>query len=313
MSNWSKSVNYGGIYASSLHSERQSNNKTKLKRIFQQIAERQLENIKEIASICLEKSKNLSRAKEAAKQFCKQIQTTVQGKLPVVRKIYHSTKNNLKSHVSQKQEVYWPVLIAITLLLFVFASKFASAKISGAPNNLPIESNSKLNVIGFQKKNIEPNALAIQEAGEIADSETEKLKNDIASIVKNTPMAAMIDPISEKDRTVAAFIVGIAMKESKFGVYAPHIGGRDCYNYWGLKAGGKTTAGGYTCFNSPEDAVKGVSKTVEKMVAKGVRTPAQAISWKCGSSCAGHGAANVQKWISDVAINFNKINSKKNS
>ncbi|KKT71443.1 MAG: hypothetical protein UW66_C0032G0001, partial [Candidatus Moranbacteria bacterium GW2011_GWF1_44_4] len=75
------------------------------------------------------------------------------------------------------------------------------------------------------------------------------------------------------------------------------------------KGGGKTVAGGYSCFASPEQAVDAVGGKIEKMVAKGVRTPAQAISWKCGSSCAGHGAANVQKWISDVAINFYKINS----
>ena len=227
-----------------------------------------------------------------------------------------SIKNNLKTHISEKQEFYWPVLVAIILLLFVLASKIAFAQESGSPNNLPlrqaglpIESNSKLNIIGFQKKTIQPSVITIEEDS----GENEDLKNDIAGIVKNTPMAAMIDSISEKDRTVAAFIVGIAMKESKFGVYAPHIDGRDCYNYWGLKAGGKTTAGGYTCYSSPEEAVKSVSKTVEKMVAKGVRTPAQAIGWKCGSSCAGHGAANVQKWISDVTINFNKIKSKKNS
>jgi hypothetical protein len=215
--------------------------------------------------------------------------------------------------MSEKQEFYSPVLVAITLLLFVFASKIAFAQESGAPNNLPLESNSKLNIIGFQKKAVQPNVITAEKKDEGGNSENEDLKNDIAGIVKNTPMAAMIDSISEKDRTVAAFIVGIAMKESKFGAYSPKMGGRDCYNYWGLKAGGKTTAGGYTCFGSPEDAVKGVSKTVEKMVAKGVKTPAQAIGWKCGSSCAGHGAANVQKWISDVAINFNKINSKKNS
>jgi hypothetical protein len=135
------------------------------------------------------------------------------------------------------------------------------------------------------------------------------LKEDVAKIVKNTPMAAMVDPISEKDRTVAAFIVGIAMKESKFGVYSPKLAGRDCYNYWGFKGGGKTVAGGYSCFGSPDEAVDAVGGKIEKMVAKGVRTPAQAISWKCGSSCAGHGAGSVQKWISDVAVNFYKINS----
>jgi hypothetical protein len=162
-------------------------------------------------------------------------------------------------------------------------------------------------LIGFEKiAKPAANQIAV-----IADKKTDgsDLKLDIEKIVKNTPMAAMIDSISEKDRTVAAFIVGIAMKESKFGVYAPHIGGRDCYNYWGLKAGGKTTSGGYTCFGSPEDAVRGVSKTVEKMVAKGVHTPAQAISWKCGSSCAGHDPSGVRKWIADVGLNFYKINS----
>jgi hypothetical protein len=287
MSNWSKSVNYGGIYARSLHAENYTNHKTKCFHKYRKFAD-QLKKWLEIAKNSWNKT----------------------------RKAQISIKNNLKSHISAKQEIYWPVLIAITLLLFVFASKIAFAEADGVPNNLPVLDNSKLNLIGF-KKTPDPvkdsPAIAQTAPQDESNSEIEDLKNDIEKIVKNTPMAAMIDPISEKDRTVAAFIVGIAMKESKFGVYAPHVGGRDCYNYWGLKAGGKTTAGGYTCFGSPEEAVKGVSKTVEKMVAKGVRTPAQAISWKCGRSCAGHGSANVQKWISDVAINFNKINSKKNS
>lgn len=225
------------------------------------------------------------------------------------RKVQLSIKNSLKNHLSEKQEFYWPILVAITLLLFVFASKIAFAKEVGSPNNLPIESNSKLNIVGFRKYAIQPNVIATEET----NGENEDLKRDVADILENTPMAAMIDSISQQDRTVAAFIVGIAMKESKFGVHSPKMGGRECFNNWGLKAGGKTTAGGYTCFGSPEDAVSGVSKTIKKMVAKGVKTPAQAIGWKCGSSCAGHGAANVQKWIADVAINFNKINSKKNS
>lgn len=287
MSNWSKSVIYGGIYPKTQSQTTCLQCDRKIACKYRKFTD-QLEKYREIAGIYWQISK----------------------------KAQLSIKNNLKTHVSEKQEFYWPVLVAITLLLFVFASKIAFAQESGAPNNLPlrqaglpIESNSKLNITGFQKKIIRPNVIATEEDGD----ENEDLKNDVAGIVKNTPMAAMIDSISEKDRTVAAFIVGIAMKESKFGVYSPKMGGRDCYNYWGLKAGGKTTAGGYTCFGSPEDAVSGVSKTIKKMVAKGVRTPAQAISWKCGSSCAGHGAANVQKWISDVAINFNKINSKKSS
>ncbi|MCX6763007.1 MAG: hypothetical protein NT093_04495, partial [Candidatus Moranbacteria bacterium] len=280
MSNWSKSVIYGGIYP-------KTQSQTDCLQCDQKIA-------------C--KYREFTGQLEKYRKIMRKI-------WQISRKVQLSIKNNLKTHVSKKQELYWPVLVAITLLLFVFASKIAFADESGAPNNLPIESNSKLNIIGFQKKTIQPNVIAI----EGIDSENEDLKNDIADILENTPMAAMIDSISKKDRIVAAFIIGIAMKESKFGVYSPKMGGRECYNNWGLKAGGKTTAGGYTCFSSPEDAVNGVSKTIEKMVAKGVQTPAQAIGWKCGSSCAGHDPTGVRKWVSDVAINFNKINSKKNS
>ena len=82
-----------------------------------------------------------------------------------------------------------------------------------------------------------------------ASEDSNDLKEDVAGIVKNTPMDAMVDAISEKPRPVAAFIVGIAMKESKFGVYSPKKGGRDCYNYWGFKGGGTTVAGGYSCFS----------------------------------------------------------------
>jgi len=298
MSNLVKSTEFGGIYATSLHSDKIANCEIQNHSKYEKLTD-QLEKF----------SQRLIRLwRKIAKTGWKK---TV--------KIQLSIKNNLRSHISEKQELYWPVLIAITLLLSVFVSKIAFAEANGAPNNLPIENASKLNLIGFEKvpdqvkislasAQASPRAELASPEDEI-DPETEDLKNDVAKIVKNTPMAAMIDQISEKDRTVAAFIVGIAMKESKFGVYAPHIGGRDCYNYWGLKAGGKTTAGGYSCFSSPEEAVKVVGKTVEKMVAKGVRTPAQAISWKCGSSCAGHDPTGVRKWVSDVAINFNKINS----
>jgi len=108
---------------------------------------------------------------------------------------------------------------------------------------------------------------------------------------------------------VAAFLVGIAMKESKFGVYAPHKGGRDCYNYWGYKGRENTTASGYSCFNSPEHAIQIVGKKINSLVARGISNPAQMISWKCGSSCAGHGAESVRKWIADVGIYFHKIKS----
>jgi hypothetical protein len=233
----------------------------------------------------------------------------------IVKKLFKSVKIKSKKHIREKQDIYLPVLIAIILLALVFVSKTAFSKTPDNTNNLPITDKYKIRLINTntsssgEKMCSFAGALTLQDkpANIVVAEKDEDLKNDVEKIVANTPMAAMTESISGKPRTVAAFIVGIAMKESKFGVYAPRIGGHDCYNYWGLKAGGKTTSGGYTCFRSPDEAVSVVGKTIEKMVAKGVRTPAQAISWKCGSSCAGHGAENVRKWISDVSINFYKL------
>jgi hypothetical protein len=56
-----------------------------------------------------------------------------------------------------------------------------------------------------------------------------------------------------------------------------------------------------------------VGKKIAKLVNQGISNPAEMISWKCGSTCAGHGAENVRKWIADVGVNFYKINKGKNS
>ncbi|OGI26250.1 MAG: hypothetical protein A3J76_01565 [Candidatus Moranbacteria bacterium RBG_13_45_13] len=287
MSNLDKSISFGGIYAKSQNKENCLNCEIKFTCKYRKFAA-QLEEYQTILRISWEK----------------------------IRKLSLIIKDNLKKHVSKKQELYLPVLIAAVLLALVFVSKTAFSKTDDPTNNLPIEDKYEVKLIGTNIKNKSgkicsgendeyQKELAKRESGE----DRNELKEDVADIVKNTPMAAMTDAISQKPRPVAAFIVGIAMKESKFGVYSPKKGGRDCYNYWGFKGGGTTVAGGYTCFASPEQAVDAVGGKIEKMVAKGVRTPAQAISWKCGSSCAGHGEANVRKWISDVAINFYKINS----
>lgn len=232
------------------------------------------------------------------------------------KELAHTSKNKLKGHIWEKQDLYLPVFMAAVIMALVFLSQTAFSKTLDETNNLPIEDSYKVKLIGT---NINPKKTKVCSVDnpdyqkKLKDNAEKKsdngLKEDVAAIVKNTPMAAMAEAISQKSRPVAAFIVGIAMKESKFGVYSPKLAGRDCYNYWGFKGGGKTTSGGYSCFSSPEQAIDAVGGKIEKMVAKGVQTPAQAISWKCGSSCAGHGAENVQKWISDVAINFNKINS----
>ena len=287
MSNFGRSAVYGGIYTKDQNENTCEKCDIKISCRYRKISN-QLEKSRAIVA------KSWGKTKELA----------------------YTSKNKLKGHIWEKQDLYLPVLIAAVIMTLVFLSQTAFSKTPDATNNLPIEDSYKVKLIGT---NIHPGKTKVCSVDnpdyqkKLKDNEEKTsnndLKEDVDKIVKNTPMSAMAEAISQKSRPVAAFIVGIAMKESKFGVYAPHVGGRDCFNYWGLKAGGKTTAGGYSCFSSPDEAVSVVGKTVEKMVAKGVHTPAQAISWKCGSSCAGHGAENVRKWIADVAINFNKINS----
>ncbi|KKR20813.1 MAG: hypothetical protein UT48_C0016G0005 [Parcubacteria group bacterium GW2011_GWE2_39_37] len=137
-----------------------------------------------------------------------------------------------------------------------------------------------------------------------------ELNRKILTITKNTPMEKMAEEISRKDRVVAAFLVGIAMKESKFGTYAPKKNGIDCYNYWGYRGKENTTESGYSCFKSPTEALAVVGGKIDSMVKRGVKTPAQMISWKCGSTCQGHDPASVTKWIKDVSINYYRLNTK---
>lgn len=132
--------------------------------------------------------------------------------------------------------------------------------------------------------------------------------NKLLSITKGTPMEKMTKSISERNKAVAAFMIGIAMKESKFGLYSPKKkNGADCYNYWGYRGKENPTVNGYSCFDSPEHAVKVVGDRIENLVNKGVKTPAQMVVWKCGSSCAGHSPESVAKWIKDVSIHYYDI------
>jgi hypothetical protein len=136
-----------------------------------------------------------------------------------------------------------------------------------------------------------------------------ELNKKIVSIVKNTPMEKMATEISKKNRTVAGLIVGIAMKESKFGIYSPKKNGRDCFNYWGYRGKENPTASGYSCFKTPEEAVRIVGGRIEEMVKGGSDRPSQMIAWKCGYSCAGHSSESVRKWIADVSIHYYQIAS----
>lgn len=140
------------------------------------------------------------------------------------------------------------------------------------------------------------------------EAREELLKSELAKILNDTPMEEMIDALLLQKKPVIAYLVGIAFKESKFGVYSPKKAGKTCYNYWGYKGKKNVNPSGYSCFDSPEEAIKVVGKRIEKLAIKQKRTnPAQMTVWKCGSSCATHSPQSVRKWILDVDIFYRKI------
>jgi hypothetical protein len=137
--------------------------------------------------------------------------------------------------------------------------------------------------------------------------ESNKLAQMLYEMVGETPIKQMIPFISERDDRVAAFLVGIAKKESSFGEHVPTLDGQDCFNYWGYKGVGERGTGmGYACFASAEEAIKVVGNRLEVLVNKERNTPARMVdTWKCGRSCAGDPGA--PGWTSTVAIYFNQI------
>lgn len=144
------------------------------------------------------------------------------------------------------------------------------------------------------------------------EKKQEKLKIELLEILQDTPMEQMIDPLLEQDKTVAALLVGIAFKESKFGEFSPKKNGRECFNYWGFKGKTNPTNSGYSCFSDPKEAIEVVGKRLKELSVDAGRTkPAQLTVWKCGSSCAAHAPGSVQKWIADVSIFYNKIEAIK--
>ncbi|MGB5019078.1 MAG: hypothetical protein WBO66_05105 [Candidatus Moraniibacteriota bacterium] len=139
------------------------------------------------------------------------------------------------------------------------------------------------------------------------------LEREIDHMVVGYPIERMSEEIAKHDRLVAAFVVAIAKKESNWGKRVPTLDGKDCYNYWGFREKrDRMGTGGHTCFDSPQDAVRSVSKRIESLIYEyNQDTPREMIVWKCGSSCDGHSPESVSKWISDVGYYFQKLKTEK--
>jgi hypothetical protein len=138
----------------------------------------------------------------------------------------------------------------------------------------------------------------------------EEYQTKVRELVKDYPIEAMLPYIFEKDRMIAAFLIGIAKKESNWGKRVPVLEGQDCFNYWGYRGVRRMMGtGGHTCFNSRKDAVETVARRIEKLAySEKLNTPEKMILWKCGFTCAGHSRESVKKWISDVDMYFSDLN-----
>lgn len=137
------------------------------------------------------------------------------------------------------------------------------------------------------------------------------LGDKIAEMTKGYPIEKMAYEIAKKDNVTAAFLVGIAMKESTWGKHVPVLDGKDCYNYWGYRGKrARMGTGGHTCFDSPKDAVDTVSKRIEFLIKnENIKTPEKMVTvWKCGYDCSWDNKKAVQKWVSDVDKYFEKFN-----
>lgn len=135
------------------------------------------------------------------------------------------------------------------------------------------------------------------------------LEKNLTTLVSGFPIKKMVPFISTKDKKTAAFLIGIAKKESNWGKYSPKLNGKDCYNYWGYRGSGENvTPSGYTCFDSPREAVDVVGQRISDLINNSnLSTPSQMIVWKCGWNCAGHSDESVDKWIADVGIYYDKV------
>lgn len=136
------------------------------------------------------------------------------------------------------------------------------------------------------------------------------LENKVRTLVTGFPIEAMSTIISKQNKTTAAFLVGIAKKESNWGKRVPRADdGSDCFNYWGYRgAGSRGIAMGHGCFGSPEEAVGIVGGRLDTFVQEyHFKTAEDLIVWKCGWSCDGHSNTSVKKWISDVGYYTKKV------
>jgi hypothetical protein len=213
----------------------------------------------------------------------------------------------------QKHIILGGITLAIGLGLFfsAFAGNWAAAQSPSQSGTVAAEVMDPLAKIG---KGIEAGqagqgvkackTVPTAEVGNNLDAER------LETMLAGYPIAKMIPALAKRDKASAAFLVAIARKESSWGVHAPQRAGRDCYNYWGYKGGYNPSPDGYSCFDSPEQAVSVVGGRISHLLGQHIDTPARMVVWKCGGDCgATGGQAAAEQWVRDVAFYYNKLQS----
>ena len=134
-----------------------------------------------------------------------------------------------------------------------------------------------------------------------------KMEKQVRKMVADHPIEEMVPYISDQDKDVAAYLVAIAKKESNWGKFSPKKDGKECYNYWGYRGTYNQTQSGYSCFDSPEQAVRVVGERIGELIDQDIDSPQKMVVWKCGRVCSAHSSYSVAKWIQDVDLYYRKF------
>lgn len=129
---------------------------------------------------------------------------------------------------------------------------------------------------------------------------------NIRRLVAGHPIEKMVPYIAAHDVSVATFLVAIAKKESNWGKFAPEKNGKTCYNYWGYRGPENTTDSGYSCFDSPGEAVAAVAARLRELLDQGLDTPRKLVVWKRGFLDTPLDDSE-EKWVADVEYYAEKV------
>ena len=234
------------------------------------------------------------------------------------KKMVLSSLHTIRSY--RKKEILYGSVGVIALLVGIFS--FTNAASSHEEKRVADEDLQRYNACVLSKDItaqddkdqpfvfVDDECVQLSKEGKITENSQDLMAQEIATILKGSPMEEMAEYIAKQDQKVAGLIVGIAMIESQWGLHAPSKAGVDCYNYWGYKTtGSRGQSMGYACFGSREEAVNAVGERLAHFVHDTHRdTPAKMVyPWKCGGSCATHSPESVARWVGTVNTYYNQI------